>query len=111
MEERAGERRCPALCRHVPGRVRETIPAPVDAKVGLRFMAEDREERALLSPTLSSLAGKRVRKPRFILVSSLNSMAVHPDPLPQGGEGIQGSLYATLCLGKAQGGGPKPESW
>src|SRR5687768_13345065 len=61
---RAGERRCPSLCRHVPGRERQTIPAPVEAKVGLRFRAEDREEGSLLSPTLSSLAGKRGRKPQ-----------------------------------------------
>src|SRR5687768_16620569 len=49
------------------------------------------EKRGPSSPRPSPpLQGREGENPRFILVSSLNSMAVHPDPLPQGGEGGEG---------------------
>src|SRR5688572_18864615 len=48
------------------------------------------EKRGPSSPRPSPpLQGREGENPRFILGSSLNSMAVHPDPLPQGGEGIR----------------------
>ena len=52
---------------------------------------------AVLTPTLSSLGGRRGRSRRASRENFLNSTAVHPSPLPWGEGATLAALRACVC--------------
>src|SRR5688572_26049421 len=60
-----------------------------------RDMPAERRAPPLPGPLLHFVEEREKNK-----TSSLNSMAVHPDPLPQGGEGSESLSYSLAPLGE-----------